>query len=169
MFGKKTRKHALKPLRHIGIVAIITIGVVVAHLFGALTPETRIPDLITWILEKAMTTSSLYISLGIAALLALVHRRLNNAYHLRPGIRKTFFYALAFCTGKFYTWSGLLLGMWVISRFTPLTSGKYDDKMIAYGFTSLIVGFALWVVARSLAFKGLRKIDNGKIQPSTNN
>lgn len=158
MFGRKTQQHAVKPVVHLGIVAVIASGVVAANVFGLLTPETSVPDSIMWVLNKVMSTTGLYIALAVAATLALAHRWFNKRYDLRSWIRKAFFYALAIGTGKFYSWAGLLLGMWVVSRFTNLTSGRHDDTMLVYGVLSVAVGFVLWVFARHVAFRELRKL-----------
>ena len=154
--GRKSRRHLLKPLRHVGVVLLVAILVVIGYKLGFVSKETQVPRGASWFIDKIISTNGFILTALIVILVALLHKRFEQQFHIRGGIRKFFFLVLAFLVGKFYTWSGLLLGMWVLANFTDIA--PQSPLYLVYALASLIIGFLVWVTARLVAFRGMRSL-----------
>lgn len=163
--GVKSRKHAIKPFIHIGIVLTIAFVVIGLNHFGLLTEKTQVPDVFVWIIDRVMSTRSLVIGALVVLVLALLHKRFERTFHLRKGLRWLFFFALAFVTGKFYTWSGLLLGIWLIGRLAGI--GQASQGFLVYSAASLLLGLITWLLARGMAFKWARSFRQSPAGPKS--
>lgn len=154
--GRRNKRHLFKPWVHIGIVLAIAAATIISYRLHLVSGATPVPSGANWLIERLISTTGVIVLALMTLVVALLHKKFEQRFGVRGKVRKLFFFILTVLTGKFYTWSGLLLAMWVLSISTDIA--PHSPLYLLYSPICLAVGFGVWVSARVIAFQGIRSL-----------
>lgn len=145
----KNSKQVVKPLYHIGAVIFLTAIFILLNIAGIINASSEVPESISSLLELILSVHSVYTLLFTLLLLMALYVKIKANFSWRAKVRMSFFWVLAFLTGKFYTWAAFFFAWALASEHIdyihpiPLST--------AYGLTCLMLGWVIWWLARTLA------------------
>ena len=147
-------KQAIKPIYHIGAVALLIGVFIVLNLTGLIKEDTPVPSGLDSALQFVLSVRSIYLLPWVFILLVALYAKLRRQMPSSKPIKKLAFWVLAFwvlafLTGKFYTLGAFLIA-WAIAAhyvsYVPLV-----NNTIPLGIFAIVLGWGMWFLARSLA------------------
>ena len=145
----KNTKQVIKPIYHLLIVGLLVTLFIVLNVTEIINKNTPAPAGLDQAVQFVLSVRSIYLLPCVFLLLVGLGYKLRGRIKWDTKLRSASFWALSFFTGKLYTWGAFFLAWGLVPYF--VTYVEPFPNAIAWGLVSIMLGWVIWLQARSFA------------------